>query len=216
MALVAGGYATHAIWAWLRYGHASAPASGEEQDALLDQFMPIYEIVERHHIRVDAPAAITFAAAKEMDLRRSPIVRTVFRAREWLMRGRPGDNRKSGSFVEQMIGIGWAVLAELSDREIVMGAATKPWLADVTFRPLARDDFATFHEPGYVKIVWSLRADPEGDRASIFRTETRAVATDSSARAKFRRYWALASPGIILIRWATLGPLKREAEQRAR
>jgi hypothetical protein len=40
--------------------------------------------------------------------------------------------------------------------------------------------------------------------ASIFRTETRAVATDAVARAKFRRYWSFLSPGISLIRRAVL------------
>jgi hypothetical protein len=32
--------------------------------------------------------------------------------------------------------------------------------------------------------------------------ETRAMATDQSARTKFRSYWSFLSPGIILIRWA--------------
>ena len=58
--------------------------------------------------------------------------------------------------------------------------------------------------------------DPLDATASIFRTETRVVTTDPDARAKFRRYWAFASPGIILIRWASLGPLKAEAERRGR
>jgi hypothetical protein len=35
------------------------------------------------------------------------------------------------------------------------------------------------------------------------------------ARAKFRRYWAFLSPGIILIRRSSLGPLEREAGRRA-
>jgi hypothetical protein len=35
-------------------------------------------------------------------------------------------------------------------------------------------------------------------------------------RSKFRKYWAFLSPGIILIRLAMLGPVKREAERRAR
>jgi hypothetical protein len=67
-----------------------------------------------------------------------------------------------------------------------------------------------------VKIAWTLRADPEGDSASTFRTETRVLATDADARRRFRRYWAYLSPGIILIRMSMLGPLKREAERRAR
>jgi hypothetical protein len=60
------------------------------------------------------------------------------------------------------------------------------------------------------------RPDPLGPAESTFRTETRAVATDSGARARFRRYWSILSPGIILIRWLSLGPLKVEAERRAR
>jgi hypothetical protein len=50
----------------------------------------------------------------------------------------------------------------------------------------------------------------------MFRTETRALATDATARARFRRYWAFASPGIALIRRLSLRPLRAEAERRAR
>ena len=45
--------------------------------------------------------------------------------------------------------------------------------------------------------------------------ETRVIATDATARAKFRRYWSLVSPGIIAIRWVMLQPVKREAEREA-
>jgi hypothetical protein len=88
--------------------------------------------------------------------------------------------------------------------------------ANVVFRPLPPNEFVAFDEPDYVKIVWTLHADPIGADASIFRTETRAVATNAAARARFRRYWSFLSPGIILIRWASLRPLKAAAERRAR
>ena len=71
----------------------------------------------------------------------------------------------------------------------------------MVFRPLPPEQFARFNEPGYVKIAWTLRADPAGETRSVFRTETRVVATDPGARTKFRRYWSFASPGIVLIRW---------------
>jgi hypothetical protein len=83
------------------------------------------------------------------------------------------------------------------------------------FRALPPGEFAAFNDPDYVKIVWTLRADPVDAAHSIFRTETRAVATDAEARRKFRRYWSFLSPGIIVIRWMSLGPLKADAEQRA-
>ena len=104
--------------------------------------------------------------------------------------------------------MGWRILGETSDREIVVGAVTTPWEANVTFRSLDAEEFAAFNDPGYVKIVWSLRADPLGSDRSIFRTETRAVATDRDAGARFHPYWAFASAGIWLIRRASLGPLK--------
>jgi hypothetical protein len=97
----------------------------------------------------------------------------------------------------------------------VFGAVTRPWEANVTFQAVAPGDFAAFDEPGLVKIVWNLRSDPIDPTSSIFRTETRAIATDAEARRRFRRYWTAFSPGIIVIRWAMLRPLKKAAERGA-
>lgn len=185
------------------------------RDALLDRFMPVYDIVERHHIRVDAPAAVTFAAARDQDLLRSPGIRAIFRARELVLRSAPDESAQPRRLIEQMKQLGWGVLAEIPSREIVMGAVTEPWEPNVTFRALAPDAFAAYDEPGHVKIVWTLRVDPRGTSASDFRTETRAVATDAAARTRFQRYWALVSPGVALIRWLSLRPLKQEAERQA-
>jgi hypothetical protein len=112
--------------------------------------------------------------------------------------------------------MGWGVLSDEAGREIVLGAVTKPWEPNPVFRDLLPRDFAPFAEPDYVKIAWTLRADPQEDGTSVFRTETRAIATDVDARAKFRRYWALVSPGVTLIRRMLLDPVKCEAERRAR
>lgn len=114
-----------------------------------------------------------------------------------------------------MKALGWGMLAEIPDREIVAGAVTQPWKANVVFRSLPPSEFAAFDEPGYVKIVWTLRADPIGPSASVFRTETRVTTTDMSARKKFRWYWSFFSPGMFLIRWVSLSPLKADAERRA-
>jgi hypothetical protein len=179
--------------------------------------MPSYDVAERHRIRIAAPAEITFETATDMDLlQRSRLVRGIFKARELIMGSRRQRESETRSFLSRMRAIGWGVLAEVPGREIVMGAVTQPWRADVLFRPLSPDAFTAFREPDYVKIMWTLRADPLGAAESIFRTETRVVTTDPGARAKFRRYWAFASPGIILIRWALLRPLKAEAERRFR
>jgi hypothetical protein len=177
--------------------------------------MPVYDVVERHRIEIAAPADITFAAAGEQDLMALPVVRAIFKAREILLGSEPDIAVHPRGLLALTKSIGWGVLAEAPGREIVMGAVTQPWHADVVFRPLSPGQFVAFNEPDYVKIVWTLRADPLGS-GSIFRTETRALATDTTARAKFRWYWSFLSPGITLIRRASLGPLKREAERRRR
>lgn len=51
---------------------------------------------------------------------------------------------------------------------------------------------------------------------SIVRSETRATTTDESARKRFRRYWAVFSPGIFLIRSEGLRLVRAEAERRHR
>jgi hypothetical protein len=95
----------------------------------------------------------------------------------------------------------------------VVGAVTKPWEPNPVFRSIPPDQFAAFAEPGYVKIAWTLRADPIDDGSSVFRTETRALATDPFARTRFRAYWSFLSPGIWLIRRMMLGPVKKAAER---
>lgn len=212
--LAAATYGACVAFTWLRYGHVPPPAA-DEADPLLDRFMPVYDVVERHQVRVAAPAAITFAAASEMDLARSLPIRAIFRGRELIMGSTPDATRRPRAFLALAKSIGWGVLAEHPGQEIVMGAVTQPWLADVVFRPLPPDEFAAFNQPDYVKIAWTVRADRVGDADSVFRTETRVAPTDPLARAKFRRYWSFVSPGIVLIRRLMLSPLKAEAERRA-
>ena len=165
--------------------------------------MPAYDVVERHHVRVAADAEVTLTAATELNLSELPIVRAVFRAREWVLRAHPDDRARPVGFLAEMQSLGWGILAEIPGREFVVGAVTQPWEANVIFRSVPPDQFASFHEPGSVKIAWTLRAMPIGPRESVFHTETRAIATDASARVKFRRYWAFFSPGIMLIRRAS-------------
>ena len=209
-----GAYGVYAAVAWSRYGQAQRPEP-DVQDELLDRFIPRYDVVERHHVHVDAAPDVTLDAAKEQDLFDSPLTHFIFKAREVVLGASPDNRERPRGLLAAMQSLGWGVLADVPGHELVMGAVTKPWEANVTFRGLPSDEFAAFSEPGFVKIAWTLRADPVGNGQSRFRTETRAVATDPTARARFRAYWAFASPGIALIRRLSLTPLKREAERRA-
>jgi hypothetical protein len=216
IALAAAAYASYAGIAWFRYGRGRRPRDGKSSDPQLDQFMPAYEVVERHSVRVAAPAEIAFSAACDMDLERSAIIRAIFRARELVLGAKPDKKKTSPGLVDQAKAWGWGLLAEDPGRGIMFGAVTQPWLANPVFRALPPAEFAAFQEPGCVKIAWTLRADPISAAQSMASTETGAATTDPASRAKFRRYWALASPGVILIRRISLGLVRSEAERRAR
>jgi hypothetical protein len=232
-AIAAASYATYAAITWCRYGRTKRQVSGEGSDSLLDLYMPEYEIAERHHIHVAAPAEITFAAACEMNMSQPAIVRAIFKTRELALGCAASAARREFStccqtssqqeetpqqkeLLAEMKALGWGVLAEIPGREIVLGTATQPWVVKTVFRAMAPDEFAAFREPGYVKIVFTLRADPVRPSESVVRTETRVETTDLVAQAKFRRYWSLVSPGVSLIRRTLLRNVRVEAERRAR
>lgn len=106
--LAAASYLAHVSYAWTCYGDIRPATRPEEHDALLDRFIPIYEVAERHQSRINAPADIAFKAATEMNLQQSPIVRAIIKGREWIMRSHPERQPETGSFIAQMRRIGWS------------------------------------------------------------------------------------------------------------
>ena len=208
-------FAGYSAVVWARYGRVDPRI--HPRDELLDRFLPVPEVEEYHRIHVEAAAPDTFAAATSMDLQASALVRGIFwlRSVPSLLRAEPFRPQGSRGILEETLSNGWGVLAEEPGREVVVGAYTQPWHQDVTFHPLPPEEFASFDEPGFVKIVWTLAAEPVGERESFFVTRTRVMTTDAESRRKFRLYWAPMSAGIILIRYAGLPLVKREAERRA-
>jgi hypothetical protein len=209
----AASYGVMVAAAFFRYGRPAAPAP-DAHDPFLDSFMPVYEVAERHSIRVNAPVDATWRAAMEVRLQDSVIVSAIFRARE-LVLGAERSAADPRGLLAQMLALGYRVLHEEPGREVVVGAVTRPWEPNVTFRGVPAADFRAFEEPHYVKIVWTLRVEPVGPHETICRTETRVATTDGVARARFRWYWARFSPGIVLIRWMLLRQVKADAERAA-
>jgi hypothetical protein len=110
--IVVAAYAGFAAMTWLRYGEDPHAAPDDERDVLLDRFMPLYEVVERHHVRVAAPADVTLAAAKEQDVFRLGLVRAIVRTREIVLGATPDAIARPGGLLAQTLSLGWAVLAE--------------------------------------------------------------------------------------------------------
>lgn len=206
-------FAGYAGFTYASYGRT--PCQPEAQ-SILDKFMPDYEVRERHHIRVDAPAEITMAAAREISFFDSPIVRSIFglRALPSRLTNNPAPPLQRRPIFEEVLAIGWKELVEEEGRHIAMGAVTQPWRQNVVFHGLPPEEFVAFNEPGYARIAWTLEVEPRGPSSCVHSTETRVSTTDAASREKFRRYWSFLSPGIILIRYEALRLVKAEAERR--
>lgn len=209
------GYAVYVGAAWTRFGRANTQAPLPRAVISMDRFLPQYDVSERHETKVRAPARLTYAAARDVDLQRSPLVRAIFESRKILLHSQ-GRELARRPFLDQVRGMGWGLLAEVPGRAMVFGAVTRPWEPTVKFHPLPPAQFAAFQRPGWAKIVWTLEVDPAGEERSLFRTQTRVATTDATARKRFRKYWATMSPGILLVRQQVLGLVRGDAERRAR
>jgi hypothetical protein len=184
------------------------PAHSHDSPAA--RFIPRPYVQDEHEIVIAAPADLVFFDGTRMDLQSLPLVRAIFRLRSWLL-GDTLERRKPLGIVADTMVMGWGLLAHTPCRSIVMGAAAQPWRKNVTFRSIPPNEFTAFAEPDYVKIVWTLEAEPIDRDRTRFRTETRVEPTDVASRRKFFWYWLAFGVGIRFIRWNMLRELRRKA-----
>ena len=176
------------------------------------QFVPAPDASDSHEILIHAPAAAVFERAANIDVGSLPLVRAIF----WLRSKIIGDRaiaRPPQGIVAETTSLGWGMLRYEPGRVLVMGAATRPWQRNATFRAIAPEAFRGFAEPNLVKIVWTLEVEPLGPTLTRLRTETRAEATDAHARRRFTLYWVVFCTGIHFIRWNMLWAIRRDAER---
>lgn len=181
---------------------------------LLDPFIPQPDVRERFETIVGAPAALVMQVACDFDMQSLPLVKAIFWLRERGMRAGVAAARKPQGILQETAALGWGSLAEQPGRYVIRGARCQPWLANVRFSAIDAASFASYSEPGHVKIAWTLEAEELGPALTRFAHETRAVATDPYARTRFLRYWRWARFGIIAIRLLLLPAIRRSAEQR--
>lgn len=157
---------------------------------------------------------MVFEIARDFDMQSIFVVRAIFWLRSRVLGAKMETARRPTGLITEMLHMGWTRLAEQPNRFFVVGAACQPWQADVTFSPIAPEQFAAFAERDRVKIAWSLEAEALGPALTRFTTETRAVATDHGARTKFRRYWLTFGVGALIIRRLLLAAVRHRAERR--
>ena len=178
----------------------------------LDSFIPHPDVRERHSVLVHAPADLVSHVARHFDMSSLRLVRSAFWLRARLMGSRARATRQRVD-IAGLLRSGWGVLTD-EPRVFAAGAVCRPWQADVVFTPIERERFASYAEPGLVKIAWTFETEALEPTITRLASETRVVATDAASREKFRHYWRWARFGIVGIRRILLPAIKYAAERR--
>ncbi len=161
------------------------------QNRALDRFLPDYHFVERHAIRVRAPAYVVYRATREVTAAEMPLVPLLFSLRALPARLK-GHRYRFASRVHQrrplleiVLSGNFILLADQPDREIAVGTIGRFWqLSGGGSAKVANPaTFTSFADPTYAKATLDFRLEPLLDGTTRLTTETRIFTPAPSAAA---------------------------------
>lgn len=220
---VLGGMACHALWqgAFSRGCHTSA-SRGEVGGCttMLDRYMPVFDVTEIWQTDAAATPTEAYAALRNLDLMRSPIVAGLVRlymaklsAFQALRGGNPPPEVPRTAGIDELVKTGWTVLEETPGKGIALGMAVNVAAQDGAPPAMDAHAFRGLSRPGFWKIVWGFSVERHGDGARLT-TSTRTLATDPRSRARFWAHWTLIGPFAGLLKRRALALVKADAERR--
>lgn len=181
---------------------------------LIDDFLPAYDVTEHHYLDIQASVEKLYAAAHELDLSRSRLLRGLF-----LLRGLPAflfsHRRSQAGLGLNLAGLhrsGFILLGEIPQQEIVLGLVGKFWTPSGGIQRLDAAGFQNFTTSGFAKAVWNFSLERRTAAAIRLHTETRVLCLDAASRRRFRFYWLFIRPFSGLVRMEILRTLKHNAE----
>ena len=172
---------------------------------LIDEFLPTYDIAERHHVNMSVPVGEVYPAVRALDFRDSRITRWLFR-----VRGLPVP---SSLTLDGLLSIGFILLGERPQQELLLGVVGRFWTLTGGIRRLDVAGFRDFRRQGFAKAAWNFSLFERGDGMTQLVTETRVHCLDDESRRRFRLYWLLIGPLSAFIRKEVLRGIKRKAER---
>ncbi|HYY57514.1 MAG TPA: hypothetical protein VE842_09280 [Pyrinomonadaceae bacterium] len=174
---------------------------------LIDDFLPVYDVTERHQVLiVSGSVDEVYAAVRRLDISSARITPWLFRLR--------GMQTPPALTLDQLLKRRFILLGEKVNEELLLGVVGKFWTLCGDLRRLDVEGYRGFSEEGYAKAAWNFSlAQRSADRV-LLRTETRVRCTDARSRRRFRLYWSLIGPFSGLIRIEMLREIKRQVESK--
>jgi hypothetical protein len=181
---------------------------------MLDLVLPTPRLLEVDCVELAAPPGRVWELVRHGNLASSPLVKALFALRTLpdRLRGKPVDvTVRIDDLKSSPERPGFQILGEDAPHEFVVGAIGKVWHAEIPFVHVATaKEYADFTESGFVKVAWTVRVVPHGERDSKLEFELRVDATDDASWDKFTKYFRLIGPASHFIRRTVLGSLARE------
>lgn len=187
--------------------------------ALIDEFMPQWDVRERHRLHVPASPDETWPALRRADLGGAPVVRLLLLLRAlpaalvrgpeaWARLRRDGAARITLATFERQ---GFRVLAERPPSELAIGLEGQFWRPSGNIATPDADVFATSAPaPGTARALWDFTIAP-APGGCVLATETRVLCADDATRRRFLPYWWAIRPGSGIIRRLMLRAVRNAA-----
>ncbi len=176
----------------------------------LDQFMPVWQFREVHHVSIAAAPHRVMAAIRAVRADDITFLRTL----TWIRRGGDAppeliDAARRESMIDLALHNGFISLADDPPRELVVGTVIiRP--RDVRL-PLTPQLFQQDLPPNFALATMNFLVTPDGGGGSIVSTETRVFANSDRARRRFAAYWRIIYPGSAIIRRMWLRAIEKRA-----
>jgi hypothetical protein len=178
--------------------------------------MPAWDASSRHTIRIAAPPARVYAAARHADFGRPWPVRLLMGLRAVpalfiaLVRGRA--RTWNDRAARRPLGaLRFTVVAERPGEELVLGLMGRFWTPTGGVVATTPEQFHAPPPAGLAQALWNFRLTPSG-AGSELSTETRVRCGDPATRRRFLRYWRVVRFGSGLIRGSILRSIRAAAE----
>jgi len=188
---------------------------------LIDDYLPQYDVSERHGTHVAASCEATYSAIWTANLANAPVARMLL-----ALRALPGAHGRGVAGLRALRARGtrpitlatfqqrgFQLRAELPPTELVIGVEGKFWRPTGNLcTPPATSFRSQRATPGTARGVWNFHLHARADGTTDLTTETRVHCADTSVRRRFLPYWYLIRPASGMIRRAMLREIRRTAE----